>query len=317
VTDPHVRNPGCALLRRAASTAVLAAACLAAGIGTAAAQSILSLHDAATGETSVYTPADSLFSLDGDGSALNFSASVNAFRAAAWYLRMEAPEGERLAPGRYERAGCTFSLRTGRSPGLEVTDNNPVCRPTSAPFDAVWGRFAIRQIAYDDAGRVTSLEAVFTQRVGSPTAPPLAGLLRYNAAPLSLAVTSDPGFAWGPIDQRNFGDTSLFSLKGDTTGGLQYQASVTKDLWSIAIQPPSGRTLRVGRYNTRSTADAGHAGFNVLRGHGPQGCSGTGRLEILGMDTDPAGNVLNLHATFEYRCNGAQAALRGTIHHLR
>ena len=35
------------------------------------------------------------------------------------------------------------------------------------------------------------------------------------------------------------------------------------------------------------------------------------------LNTDPAGNVVGLHADFEYRCDGSRPALRGTIRHFK
>ena len=44
-------------------------------------------------------------------------------------------------------------------------------------------------------------------------------MIRYQTRPLSLALRSDAGFAWGPIAQRNHGGTGLFTLDGTTSEG--------------------------------------------------------------------------------------------------
>lgn len=296
-----------------AAKSVGAAAILLAGASPAFAQSVLSLHDDATGATRVYTPDNATFLISGDGKAIDVDVSDPG---SSWYLRFEAPEGETLAPGRYDEAGCRFPLRMGRSPGLEVTDNNPVCS-FAVGVDSLWGSFVIRQITYDAAGKVASLEALFTQRKGSPTAPALGGLVRYEARPLSFALRSDPGFGWGSISQQNHGDSGIFTLDG-TTAGLNYGASVRKDTWRVLINPPTGRALRTGRYRTKATADSGNAGLLLLRGLGPSpSCDNArGLLDIQKLGVNPAGEIVSLQATFEYRCGGSRPALHGTIRYL-
>lgn len=299
------------VLSNLAVKAVGAVAILLVGISQAPAQSVLSIHDEATGTTRVFTPASAVFSISGDGKAFDVDVSDPG---TSWYLRFEAPEGETLAPGRYDDAGCRFPLRMGRAPGLEVTDNNPVCS-IAVGADTVWGWFVIRQIAYDGAGNVASLEALFTQRRGSATAPALGGLIRYEARPLSLALKSDAGFGWGRVAQENHGDTSLFLLEGTITDGLDYSASVRKDTWRVLIDPPTGKALRIGRYRTRAMADTGNAGLLILRGLGrsPDCPDASGQLDIQKMRVNSLGAILSLQATFEYRCGGTRPALRGTL----
>lgn len=291
-----------------------AAALLVAGAGQAPAQTILSIYDEASRTTRVFTPGDVSFSLSGNGRAIDVDA---VGPGAGWYLRFEAPEGQTLSPGRYDNAGCRHPLRMGRSPGMEVTDNNPACS-IGLGTDTLWGSFVIRQIAFDPAGNVASLEALFTQRKGSPAAPALAGLIRYEARPLSLSLKSEPGFVLGAVSQDNHGDTSVFTLDGTVTDGIDYVASVRKDTWRILIAPPPGRTLQVGRYSTRGFADAGHAGLLVLRGiDQPSRCpDASGQLDIQKLRVNPVGTILGLQATFHYRCGGTRPALRGTIRYL-
>lgn len=296
--------------------ALLGAIALAAAHGVASAERLLTVRDQATGQTKTLTAANASFSMSEVGDTLNIAIAAQspsaraAFIGNSWFLKFAAPPGEKLRPGQYENAGCPGAFRTGRAPSLEVTENNPICRA----MDAVWGNFVIRQIAYDAAGKANAIELTFKQRAGSADAAPLTGLLRLDTAPLSLALDSDPGFAWGSIAQKNFGDSSLFSLTG-TTAGLDYTASVIKDRWSFAIEPPTGLQLQEGRlYTTRNFADGPHAGLLILRGPQPQSChDASGSLRIRKMDTDPTGNVLGLHAEFEYRCGGTAPALRGTI----
>lgn len=291
-----------------------AVAILFAGMSQATAQSVLSIHDETTGATRVFTPDTATFSISGDGKAINVDVNDPG---TGWFMRFEAPEGGTLAPGRYDDAGCRFPLRMGRAPGIEVTDNNPVCS-FALGADTVWGSFVIRQITYDGAGNVASLEALFTQRKGSATAPALGGLIRYDARPMSLSLKSDRGFGWGAIAQDNHGDTSLFTFEGTTADGVDYGASVRKDTWRVLIDPPTGKLLRIGRYRTRAAADSGHAGLLILRGLGlsPSCPTPTGVIDIQKLRVNSVGTILGLQASFEYRCGGSRAALRGTIRHL-
>lgn len=285
--------------------------------GPAVGQSVLSLSDEASGTTRVFTESDSTFEIWGDGAAVGLLAGRTA---DAWYLLFEAPEGQRLAPGSYGGVGCRAPLRHGRSPGMEITNNNPVCSPEWG--NTLWGSFVIRQIEYAANGQVSTLEAKFTQRNGSPTAPALGGLIRYNTRPLSLGLKSDPGFFDGPIVQASHGDTSLFSLEGNLVEGIDYTASVSRDLWQITIQPPIGQPLAVRRYPARATAQPGRAGLTISRGpytseqsdRWAMSCrDARGSLTIEKLRTNAEGAIVGLRARFEYRCGGAAPALRGTI----
>lgn len=291
------------------------AALMLAAAGQAAAQSVLSLHDEAAGTTQVFTPGDTRFFVSGDGSAINVAAE---HPGGGWYLRFEAPDGQTLAPGRYADAGCRSPLRMGRAPGLEVTDNNPACN-FSQGVDSLYGSFVIRQINFNDAGNVVSLEALFTQRKGSATAPALGGFVRYEAKAMSFAVKSDPGFAWGAIDQISYGDTNLFTLDGTATEGMDYTASGQKETWRLLITPRTGQQLQARRYKTRGAADTSHAGLIIRRGLGgqPMACANpSGVLDIRTIRYSVFGVVLNLQADFVYRCGGTKPALRGTIRYL-
>ncbi len=305
---------------RIGACTLITAAGLLAGIHDASAERLLTIRDQSTGQSVTLTGDNAGFLIDGSGDGVNIDVFAQSAKlgpafvsGATWFMRFEAPPGETLQPGRYINAGCPFALRTGRVPSMQVTEDNPICRPDT---DSIWGSFEIRQIAYDTAGKISSIELTFRQHSGSPDAPPLVGLLRLDADPLSFVVESDRRFALGQTSQKNFGDSSLFSLNG-TTAGIDYTASVIKDHWAITIAPPEGQLLQAGKtYTTRNFATGPNAGLVVLRGLGFRGCSdATGTLRVRGLNTDSAGNVVGLHADFEYRCPGSNAALRGTIRH--
>lgn len=283
---------------------------LIASVGVAAAQSILSLHDEATGTTQVFVPSDAYppFSVWGDGSTINVHVPPD------YYLHFEAPEGQKLAPGAYPGAGCRKPQRHGRAPGLEVTNNNPACGPDE---DTQFGSFTIRQVGYGAGGEVESLEAVFIQRLGSPTAPALGGLVRIDARPLAFHLQSGARSAWGRREQHHHGNSSLFSMEGSTASGMAYEVSGLKHKWQVLITPPAGRLLATGRYATKAVADVRHAGLQVQLGdHETVECANpSGSIDIQKLVADERGAVKRLRAQFQYRCAGRQPPLRGTIRH--
>lgn len=286
---------------------------LLAGSGDAIAQSMLTIRSP-SGESRTFTPDNSRFTLEGNSRSLYFTAGINVKMAGHWWeIKLEAPEGETLRPGRYLNVGCTGWARTGRAAGLGVTDNNPVCKLGN--HDAVWGSFDIRQISFAEDGRIKSVEATFVQRLESPAAPALTGTFRYDASPLQFQVAAGRNFPWGAISQDNYGDSSFFALSGDLTG-LVYEASVPRDHWRIRIAPPTGRVLAPGRYATSDQADSSHAQMIVYRDlqYSPR-CASTGELKIEDLRLNDAGQVDGLRATFLMRCNGYPAPLRGTIRH--
>lgn len=282
------------------------------------AQSMFSVRDDATKAEQVYTHQTGQFRVYGNGEQLTFNVSANpgvqpTFGSAQWHVTLVAPPGERLRPGFYPDVGCPVTT-FGRAAGLQVTDDNPKCEAD----DTIWGWLSIRQIEFDAAGNVTKLEAAYSQRVGSPTAPAWSGLLRYDAAPMSFTVDASRASPWGLVRQQNHGDTSMFRLSGDASQ-VYYEASVLKDYWSAVIAPRTGQALKVGRYETRSEPSARFAALNVVRGlDSPLYCPDSrGVVDVQNIAFDGAGQVTALRARFEYRCSLRSAPLRGEIRYGR
>ncbi|MFC0677420.1 hypothetical protein ACFFGH_06075 [Lysobacter korlensis] len=287
---------------------------LLASAGAAHAQSEFTVKDEATGARQILTEDTARFTLTSFGDRVFFNVRDTSGQAAAigdgnWYVTFVAPPGERLKPGLYPDVGCPTATY-GRAAGLQVTFENPRC----STEDTIWGWIVIRQIDYDAAGKVVALEATYSQRVGSPDAPAWSGLLRYKASPLSLRIKAPETSPWGALRQHHHGDTSLFSLNGDASG-MYYEASVIKDFWNVVVFPPTGQTLRPGRYVTRGEATSRFAGLNVIRGlEDPVYCpNSTGVLDIVDVALDAAGKASGLHARFEYRCDPRSAPMRGEV----
>lgn len=278
------------------------------------AQSMFTVRDEGTRAEQVYTHETGQFSVNGNAERLNFNVAANAgvqptFGAAQWYVTIVAPPGERLRPGFYPDVGCPVTT-FGRAAGLQVTDDRPKCESD----DTIWGWVSIRQIEFDDAGNVTRLEAAYSQRVGSATAPAWSGLLRYNATPMSFTVNAGRNSPWGAVRQDNHGDTSLFTLTGDASQ-VYFEASVLKDFWSVVIAPRSGQALQVGRYETRSETSAQFAALNVVRGlDSAVYCPDSrGVVDVQDVAFGDGGQVTALRAQFEYRCTPRGTPMRGEI----
>ncbi|GHA69088.1 hypothetical protein [Cognatilysobacter bugurensis] len=294
-------------------TAALALAL--AATSQADAQSAFTVRDEASGQRQIMTSANARFFLNTAGNRVIFAArdtsgaAPPSFGSNQWTVTLVAPPGEKLRPGLYPNVGCPGAT-FGRVAGLEVTENNPKCFGE----DNIWGWLTIRQIEYNDAGQVIRLEASYSQRVGSATAPAWTGLIRYEATPQLLRMKAPSTSSWGPVSGDHHSDSSLFSLSGNASGAY-FEASVRKDYWNVALFPPSGQTLRKGRFTTRSEATAQHAGFNAIRGlESPKYCpQGTGVVDVLNTAFDNAGTITGLHARFEYRCAPGTAAMRGEV----
>jgi hypothetical protein len=255
------------------------------------------------GQSNHYTPGDATISVSGTAQYLTLSV----FTATEfWFVNIAAPQGQKLRPGAYYQAERA-PFRTGRSPGLDVSGDGRGC-------NEVWGSFAINQIATDQSGNVTMLDADFTQHCESQSAPKLQGTVLYQARRLSYAFVSDPGdYIGGGVTKDYDNSTSIFTLSGNAAA-VQYGVSGERDNWTALIAAPLGQTLQPGSYPVARFADATHAGLDIF-GDG-RGCNQTtGTLTIDSIGLNGQGGAIRLGATFEQHCEGGAPALHGTIHH--
>ncbi len=109
-----------------------------------------------------------------------------------WSLDFSAPRGEQLGTGSYENISrARFNTTYG---GLGVASSGRGCNQTK-------GRFTIYAISADTAGRITSLDASFTQFCDSSTGG-LTGTVRYEApvsAPPVLSSSNPSTVAGQPV----------------------------------------------------------------------------------------------------------------------
>ncbi|MFH9863639.1 hypothetical protein [Streptomyces sp. NPDC017202] len=256
------------------------------------------------GGSVAYTPKTATITVEGAAETLTVRIENDA---VWWTVQLEAPAGEKLHPGVYrdaERAGFT----TGRAPGLDVNGQSRGC-------NRVYGQFAVNQIEADASGAITTLDATYTQRCESADAPVLKGAVKYHAYPLSFSYASEPGDYVGQgRTGTHTGATSLFSLRSWGIGGLSYEASGKREKWSALLVPPVGESFEAGRTYTAERGNGpGTAGLDVS---GFGGCNAAnGELTITKLARGTDGEVTALAATFVQHCEGAEPALRGTIHY--
>ncbi|WP_235614587.1 hypothetical protein [Streptomyces ambofaciens] len=285
------------------------AAPAAAATGTPVAVTKYS-HTSASGDwvgqggSVAYTPGTADITVSGEREAL----TVRVENETDWWtVELAAPQGEKLHPGVY-RGAERASSRTGRAPGLDVSGDSRGC-------NQVYGQFSVHQIEADATGAITVLDATYTQRCETADAPVLKGVVKYRAYPLSFTYASEPGDYPGQgRSGTHTGATSLFSLQEWGVGGLQYDVSGKRETWSALLVPPAGERFEAGRtYRTERGNGPGVAGLDVSGFGGCNASEGTLTLTRLARGED--GVVTAFAATFVQHCEGAEPALRGTIHY--
>jgi len=269
----------------------------------------LSLRDAASGRTQVMDDTNSLFTIAGNSNRMVVSSSRRSGSPPSpgtplsqkLVITVQAPVGETLKPGIYADAGCP-GYPSGRVYRLEVTRNNPLCRG----HDTVYGWVSIRQITFDSTGRPDSVEMIFSQRVGSPTAPLLSGLLRYDAYPKYFRLESGAAGPWGAISENDYGDTSYVMAYGDYYNFVVATSDAIKGRWQVTLRAPAtggfvfGRRIPVG--NTRTDAVGL---FAVFRDEQRQLCPVPSDLQgwfQVRAIAHRHGSILGAWINFEVRC---------------
>lgn len=142
-------------------------------------------NDIADGAAGAYAPPLATFRLFGGGMGPPTTGELRVDieqGSEDWSVTLAAPEGRQLRPGEYGDAE-EAPFHDDDAAGLYVSGNGRAC-------NQVHGDFVIYSISTDPAGAVTSLDAAFTQRCGSPDAPALRGVIRYLAPDGPITVTS-------------------------------------------------------------------------------------------------------------------------------
>jgi hypothetical protein len=169
------------------------------------------------GQTGTLT-APTEFAIGGTAGSVSFSADSGS---EWWDVTLAAPRGEQLTTGVYENAArAPFN---DSQPGLSVSSTGRGCNTTK-------GRFTIYAISADTSGRITSLDAEFTQFCDGGTGG-LTGTVKYAAPyvvpivltssnpstvedqPVTLTARVDPGT--GPVTFLD-GDTVIGQANPDS-----------------------------------------------------------------------------------------------------
>lgn len=268
------------------------------------AETVFTLYDEATGKTGVYTEASHRmwFSGSAHGIRLNMEHSSDHQPSPDTqpylYASLSPPPGATFTHGMYPEAGCRGAT-AGRAASLQVTLDNPLCFEN----DHVWGWISIRQLELDSTGRISRLEAAFSQRLGSPDNPGWVMTIRHNAKPQSFTINAGRRSPYGAVSRTFYGDEALFGL-WSSNNEAGYSSAALKNEWRVFIGAPSGERLRKGRYSTGIFSPNGWW-VQLERGniHNPLGCRGFGTLDVADAEYDSSGRLVALRASFQQTCS--------------
>lgn len=171
------------------------------------------------GRTGTLT-APTEFAIGGTAGSVSFSADTGS---EWWDVTLAAPRGQQLTTGVYENAArAPFN---DSQPGLSVSSTGRGCNTTK-------GRFTVYAISADTAGRITSLDAEFTQFCDGG-AGALTGTVKYAApyvVPIVLTSSNPSSVANQPVTltaRVNPGTGPVTFLDGDQVIGQASPDSVS------------------------------------------------------------------------------------------
>jgi len=230
--------------------------------------------------------ADGQFEVSGTTNSVSFNGNIDSY--AQWiHGSFSAPSGDRMTRGTYLNAERD-PFKTGRAPGADAGYTGSGC-------NEVWGDFTVRQIAHNDAGELTMLDATMNRACG-PGGEPLTVVIKWKAPAYQFSMQQ------GDAPMKTYlGNTSDMALYG-TRQYAQYGVSGQRDDWYISMQAPTGGSFKVRNYAV-GNPDATHAGFGIS-GNGYYCGVPTGTLTVNGVRYDAAGNMTGLNAVFVGSCGG-------------
>ena len=235
-------------------------------------------------------------SADFTGSNMSASGTLGAVIVGAgpWLLDLSAPAIEQLVPGTYTRSPSN----TTTAAGISLFGDGRGC-------NQAFGTFTIYEIASDNTGKLTKLNATFSQNCEQTTAPPLVGFVRFNATvptpvptlptPLVARLTASTGAADAT------GKTSVTLDASQTTGtdsGTTYAFDFGDGSTPVASTNPVATKLEwEGTYKVSVTAtdSQGHTSTSAPQwltvGDGYHAVSPTRLLDTRNGTGAPAGAV--------------------------
>lgn len=280
-------------------------------------------RDPDTGATYTYRMPEYGLNLSGYEAPDYVSVSVDYLNVhdpwTSFALQFAAPRGEVFKPGRYYQTRCP-QLRAGYAAGFYIRYGRDYNGCTTQYMEKIDGFIGLRQIGFDENGKLKTLEASYSLTLNGER---WAGLLKYNAAPLSLDLTGPYWSEYEATEPKSYyGDDTKFSLSGHP-GGLQLDASGQDDRWRFKLTPRSGQVLTPGTYQVYPVDSASQVGFSIeeITAFGERNvCTEmSGTVSIKGIETNASGSVSGLHVTYEVRCGHIlpeNPPMRGVIRYL-
>lgn len=133
-----------------------------------------------------------------------------------------------------------------------------------------------------------------------------------------LFLDSEPGdYVGGGLEQTFTQVDGTFEARRNPSNGVSiaFHAPDYSHWWYLDFSGPDGAPLEPGVYEGADwypMPRAGHPGIGI-DGDG-RGCTASGRFEVLEVTYGSGTNIVGFGATFEQRCDGSAAALRGHIY---
>jgi hypothetical protein len=278
------------------------------------------------GLSDTFTLNASQFQVQLNASQSELRFSVPPSGGTWWSLTLKSAGGT-LAPGTYNQAARAPFAPAG-APGLDFSGSGRGCNRLTGRFlvqTAVFSgtdvqRFHARFEQHCEGGSTPLRGQIWIDAAGG--APPsLADFAAPAATPITqVAYTSEPGDFIGGGTSGSFTLAGLkfiawaHSSRPAVEIRLQSASGLPTTNWSFDFSAASGTRLQPGTYTgaTRYPFNSGVPGLSVS---GNSTACGTviGSFVVLEALYGPQGEVLRFHATFEQRCDGAAAALRGEV----
>ena len=280
---------------------------------------------------SIYTAQDRKFASQWFWREFRQAVAIQVLHGVAeldWDLAFAAPFCTNLVPGVYDGAVETPWLAPASdwnflaSPALDIRSSIALC-------SGLTGRFVVHEAQYDAYGRMFRFAADFKQQcVGEPG--PLFGSIFYTSGrPSPTPAPPTPT----PTDYSSL--ATLYTQPGDYIGYCtsQYLTLAEGDFsasyepghvnvvfnggpnwWTFDFSAPPGRELVPGAYRhaMRYPPYPGQPGLTVSGQ--ARGCNTlTGQFTVYEADFASNGEVRRFAADFAQHCEGAGAALYGTV----